>query len=900
MSEKRHKNGPPARLGRLVVLLAFVILVAVIYLLSPSSPLRAAPKLALLGGPTEVGGVIDTDTAPSEPVTVQLSNGIPPQVISFAPLSNTHTAPLTTTVSITYDQDMDPATVSSQTFAVHAMQTGLLTQTYGVDGGTISLTPTQPFKPGELVQTSATTGTLSLSGQEPISPTVWQFRAAVGSSSGDFTDSGQLLALTASMDVALGDVDGDGDLDAFVGNAGANKVWLNDGGVQGGTLGNFSDSGQSLGSSDSQAVALGDMDGDGDLDAFVGNQGGMIDLHNGVWLNDGTGSFSDSGQSLGNLESWAVALGDVDGDGDLDAFVGNLGRANKVWLNDGTGNFSDSGQSLGSSTSMAVALGDVDGDGDLDAFAANYNQANKVWLNDGTGTFSDSGQNLGGSGSEGMALGDVDGDGDLDAFVGNWNGQPSKVWLNDGTGTFTDSGQSLGSSNSRTVALGDVDGDGDLDAFVGNQKANKVWLNDGTGTFSDSGQSLGNSNSHGVALGDVDGDGDLDAFVGNWGGRNKVWLNVDQTPPTDPSSLTSPSHTTSQASNDNTVDVTWSDDAADNEGGSGLAGFSTLWDTNSDTTPDEVVDHGPTVTSETSPVLDDGDSHYFHLRTCDNVGNCTNTLHLGPFILDTTSPSSSVADLPTYQSTLSFPVSWSGSDTASGIASYDVQVRSGVSWEDWQVNTIATSTAFAGEDGHTYYFQSRATDNAVNIESYPGGDGDTHTTVDVTPPSSSITNLSQIWASSSAGMGALSSSTVQVAVEWEGSDDVSGVKWYDIQYKQGSGGTWTDWLTGTTQASATLHATSTYTYYFQSRAQDHAGNWEDYPGGDGDAHICALFGDFDDSGRVDVADIQQVASRWRMTDDDPDWQACYDLNGDGIITVVDIMLVAANWGETCE
>ncbi len=62
MSEKRQVNGPPARLGRLVILLAFAILVAVIYLLSPGSPLRAAPKPALLGGPTEVSGIISTDT----------------------------------------------------------------------------------------------------------------------------------------------------------------------------------------------------------------------------------------------------------------------------------------------------------------------------------------------------------------------------------------------------------------------------------------------------------------------------------------------------------------------------------------------------------------------------------------------------------------------------------------------------------------------------------------------------------------------------------------------------------------------------------------------------------------------------------------------------------------------
>ena len=95
----------------------------------------------------------------------------------------------------------------------------------------------------------------------------------------------------------------------------------------------------------------------------------------------GWGEFVDSGQNLSSLDSVAVALGDVDGDGDLDAFVANFNdQPNKVWENDGTGTFTDSGQNLSSLGSIAVALGDVDGDGDLDAFVANLNQPNKVWL----------------------------------------------------------------------------------------------------------------------------------------------------------------------------------------------------------------------------------------------------------------------------------------------------------------------------------------------------------------------------------------------------------------------------------------------------------------------------------------------------------------------------------------
>ncbi|MFP6663848.1 MAG: FG-GAP-like repeat-containing protein, partial [Deltaproteobacteria bacterium] len=86
-------------------------------------------------------------------------------------------------------------------------------------------------------------------------------------------------------------------------------------------------------------------------------------------------------QALGNSVSWDVGLGDVDGDGDLDVWVANNGY-NRVWLNDGLGVYTDSGQALGSSDSRGVSLGDVDGDGDLDAWVANHGgQANRVWLN---------------------------------------------------------------------------------------------------------------------------------------------------------------------------------------------------------------------------------------------------------------------------------------------------------------------------------------------------------------------------------------------------------------------------------------------------------------------------------------------------------------------------------------
>ena len=118
----------------------------------------------------------------------------------------------------------------------------------------------------------------------------------------------------------------------------------------------------------------------------------------------------------------------------------------KVWTNDGSGAFTDSGQTLGTSsaTSFDNVLGDVDGDGDLDVVFARSGAANQVYLNDGSGTFTDSGQTLGGTAQTfSVSLGDLDGDGDLDLFEANRAGEANRVYLNDGAGNFTDTGQTL-------------------------------------------------------------------------------------------------------------------------------------------------------------------------------------------------------------------------------------------------------------------------------------------------------------------------------------------------------------------------------------------------------------------------------------------------------------------------
>ena len=330
-----------------------------------------------------------------------------------------------------------------------------------------------------------------------------------------------------TLSVALGDLDADGDLDAFVGNTGYNQVWFNEGDAF------FHDSGQRLGDANTWAVKLDDLDGDGDLDAFVGNTTedhvAGLEAANKVWLNVGDGTFVDTGQRLGDSSTEAVALGDIDGDGDVDAFVANSadeGAPNTVWLNDGVGVFSLH-QALGDSASVGVALGDLDGDGDLDAFVGNMGEP-KVWFNDGAGSFTASDQVIGVvEQAREVVLGDFDEDGDLDAFVISHFSHGIRVWLNDGVGYF-DLGQHIDNPDSVSLAMDDLNNDSTIDAFVGNfDVSNQIYLNNGSSQFADSGAYLDDGDhSEAVALGDLDGDGDVDAFVGNsFGQPNKVWLN---------------------------------------------------------------------------------------------------------------------------------------------------------------------------------------------------------------------------------------------------------------------------------------------------------------------------------------------------------------------------------------
>ncbi len=170
------------------------------------------------------------------PVPAAYAQG--PVVQSIHPVSNTVTANLTITIAITYNQAMSISTVTSTTFAIHGMQSGLVTETHSViNGNTLIVAPTNPFHQGELVYAIATTQTKNISATAPLSGTQWQFNAGLINNRcvGGFSQQSTAPTGVENSSVAWGDYDNDGDLDILLagdptGSGDVTEVWRNDGG----------------------------------------------------------------------------------------------------------------------------------------------------------------------------------------------------------------------------------------------------------------------------------------------------------------------------------------------------------------------------------------------------------------------------------------------------------------------------------------------------------------------------------------------------------------------------------------------------------------------------------------------------------------------------------------------
>ncbi|MGB0342884.1 MAG: calcium-binding protein, partial [Parvibaculales bacterium] len=225
---------------------------------------------------------------------------------------------------------------------------------------------------------------------------------------------------------AFTDLDGDGDLDLVSGETyGTFQVWRKDAtGYTRLTGSNNPFGGIDVGNWSTPAFA--DIDGDGDDDLVSGEGDGRFR----VWRKDATGytQLTGSNNPFNGFDVGvysAPAFADIDGDGDVDLFSGDDQGGIRFWRNNGSDGFSYVTRYTSGLYSPRPTLGDFDGDGDVDMVFGGLFGHTRLWKNNGDNTFTNTGHpfNIGDVGSSSSpVLADIDGDGDLDLVVGANNG----------------------------------------------------------------------------------------------------------------------------------------------------------------------------------------------------------------------------------------------------------------------------------------------------------------------------------------------------------------------------------------------------------------------------------------------------------------------------------------------
>ena len=279
-------------------------------------------------------------------------------------------------------------------------------------------------------------------------------------------------------------------------------------------------------------IIIGDFNGDGYEDLFIPSR---LDK-NRLFKNNGDGTFKDvtaeSGIETDGL-TMTGAWGDIDGDGDLDLFIGNYYTptapySNYLYLNDGNGVFEDISVSAGvaaNSQTRSIHMIDLNLDGMLDIYVCNLLQENTTWQNNGDNTFSNTTFAYG-LGDRQLSMGaiffDYDNDGDQDAYLTHDGNQANIMYENNGQGRYVDVSASTGLDmvgQGMGVDHGDINNDGHLDIYVTNLGANFLMLNDGTGRYTEIAIEAGAADQSGMGWGcfflDYDNDGWEDIYVVN-------------------------------------------------------------------------------------------------------------------------------------------------------------------------------------------------------------------------------------------------------------------------------------------------------------------------------------------------------------------------------------------------
>lgn len=191
---------------------------------------------------------------------------------------------------------------------------------------------------------------------------------------------------------------------------------------------------------------------------------------------------------------------------------------------------------------------------------------------------------------------------------------------------------------------------------------------------------------------------------------------------------------------------------------------------------------------------------------------------------DTLAPVTTFNQLPRFVND-PFQTSWGGYDrapsgcTPTGIFRYDTWYRiNGGGWQPWRTQTQRTDSDFTrASNNDRVEFRVRAVDRAGNWENVPSSAQAT-TQVDTQPPFASVNPLPQF------------TSQPNFIVSWSGTDNLSGIRNYDVWWRTAGSPTWTVLVQGVTQTSFFFqNAENGVTYEFIARATDNVGNVQPQP-----------------------------------------------------------------------